>query len=44
MSVFIEKNTKQAKWLRFYVQNQWLYANFCPVIEGQYLWSCDWRV
>lgn len=37
MLLFLNKVTKQAKWLWVYVQNQWLYANFCPFIEKQYL-------
>lgn len=44
LSLFLDKNTKQTELLWFYLQNQWPYANFCPLIESQYLWSWDWRL
>lgn len=34
MSLSLDRNTKQVKWLWVYVQNHWLYANFCPFAEN----------
>lgn len=44
MPLSLDKNTKEVKWLWVYVQNHWLYANFCLFAESQYLQSSDWKV